>query len=280
MGRDPGGDRGDIAFLRVSILDHLRILRPDWRDVLEIAVVAYALYRVMLLFRGTRAAQILIGIVLLVFSYALALVLKLTMITYLLGLVFTYGAFAALVVFQPELRAALAQLGQAPVSRLFRHLHAEEIADAIAEALGRLAQSGTGAIIALEREVPLGDFLESGSPMEAKVSADLLTTIFTPYSPLHDGAVIIRSDTIIGAGCILPLSQASLDRSLGTRHRAALGLSEETDALVLVVSEETGIISSALNGRLVRGLTEMQVRELLTQRPARVTSEMRAIEPA
>lgn len=280
MGGGTGRERSDDNPDDVNILDHVRILRPDWRDVIEIAVVAYALYRVMLLFRGTRAAQILIGIVLLVFSYALALLLKLTMITYLLGLVFTYGAFAALVVFQPELRAALAQLGQAPVSRLFRHLHAEEIADAIAEALGRLAQSGTGAIIALEREVPLGDFLESGSPMEAKVSADLLTTIFTPYSPLHDGAVIIRGDTIIGAGCILPLSQATLDRSLGTRHRAALGLSEETDALVLVVSEETGIISSASNGRLVRGLTELQVRELLTQRPARVTSEMRAIEQA
>lgn len=280
MGGGTGRERSDDNPDDVNILDHVRILRPDWRDVIEIAVVAYALYRVMLLFRGTRAAQILIGIVLLVFSYALALLLKLTMITYLLGLVFTYGAFAALVVFQPELRAALAQLGQAPVSRLFRHLHAEEIADAIAEALGRLAQSGTGAIIALEREVPLGDFLESGSPMEAKVSADLLTTIFTPYSPLHDGAVIIRGDTIIGAGCILPLSQATLDRSLGTRHRAALGLSEETDALVLVVSEETGIISSASNGRLVRGLTELQVRELLTQRPARVTSEMRAIESA
>ncbi len=264
----------------MNILDHLRILRPDWRDVLEIAVVAYALYRVMLLFRGTRAAQILVGIALLVFGYALALLLKLSMITYLLGLIFTYGAFAAVVVFQPELRAALAQLGQAPVSRLFRHLHAEEVADAIAEALGRMAQSGTGAIIALEREVPLGDYLESGSPMEAKVSADLLTTIFTPYSPLHDGAVIIRKDTILGAGCILPLSQAALDRSLGTRHRAALGLSEETDALVLVVSEETGIISSAANGRLTRGLTELQIRELLTHRPARVTSEMRAIESA
>ena len=221
----------------MTFLEHLRLLRPDWRDAIEVAVVAFALYRVMLLFHGTRAAQILIGIVLLVFGYALALLLKLTMITYLLGLVFTYGAFAAVVIFQPELRAALAHLGQAPVSRLFHHLHDVEVADAIAEALERLQRSGTGAIIALEREVSLNDYLESGSPMDAKVSADLLTTIFTPYSPLHDGAVIISGDTIIGAGCILPLSQAQLgDRSLGTRHRAALGLSEETDALVLVVS--------------------------------------------
>ncbi|HEX2778798.1 MAG TPA: diadenylate cyclase CdaA [Gemmatimonadaceae bacterium] len=265
----------------MTFLEHLRLLRPDWRDAIEVAIVAFALYRVMLLFHGTRAAQILIGIVLLVFAYALALVLKLTMITYLLGLIFTYGAFAAVVIFQPELRAALAHLGQAPVSRLFHHLHDTEVAEAIADALERLQRSGTGAIIALEREVSLGEYLESGSPMDAKVSADLLTTIFTPYSPLHDGAVIISGDTIIGAGCILPLSQATLsDRSLGTRHRAALGLSEETDALVLVVSEETGIISMANAGSLMRELSATRVRELLTRRPARSSAEIRQIETA
>ena len=265
----------------MSFIEHLRLLRPDWRDAIEIAIVAFALYRVMLLFHGTRAAQILIGIVLLVFAYALALVLKLTMITYILGLVFTYGVFAAIVIFQPELRAALAHLGQAPVSRLFHHMHDAEVAEAIAEALERLQRSGIGAIIALEREVSLSEYLESGSPMDAKVSADLLTTIFTPYSPLHDGAVIISSDTIVGAGCILPLSQATLaDRSLGTRHRAALGLSEETDALVLVVSEETGIISMASGGVLTREVSATRVREMLTRRPARTSTELRAIESA
>ena len=263
----------------MSILEHLRLLRPDWRDVIEILVVTFVLYRVMLLFHGTRAAQILIGIVLLVFAYAIALLFKLTMITYLLGIVFTYGAFAALVVFQPELRAALAHLGQAPVTRLFRHLHAEEVADAVADAIERLRQSGTGAIIALERDVSLNEYVESGSPMEAKLSADLLTTIFTPYTPLHDGAVIVRGDTIVGAGCILPLSQATLiDRSLGTRHRAALGLSEESDALVLVVSEETGIVSAASGGALTRGLDEQQVREILSGRTSRNTVELRAVE--
>jgi len=263
----------------VNLFEHLRLLRPDWRDAIEIAIVSFALYRVMLLFHGTRAAQILIGIALLVMAYALALVLKLSMITYLLGLIFTYGAFAAVVVFQPELRAALAHLGQAPVARLFRNLHAESVADAVSEAIGRLHQSGTGAIIALERDVSLGEYIESGSPMEAKVSADLLTTIFTPYTPLHDGAVIVRGDVIVGAGCILPLSQAQLgDRSLGTRHRAAIGLSEETDALVLVVSEETGTISAASGGVLNRGLDEAGVRELLGGRSSRNTVELRAIE--
>ena len=123
-------------------------------------------------------------------------------------------------------------------------------------------------------EMALGDYVESGSEMQAKVSADLLTTIFTPYSPLHDGAVILRGDTIIGAGCILPLSQAPLaDRSLGTRHRAAIGLSQETDAVVIVVSEETSTISVALAGRLTRNLTPAQVRDLVSGRSSRNTAE-------
>jgi len=261
----------------MTIFEHLRVLHPDWRDAIEIAIVAFALYRVMLLFHGTRAAQMLIGIVLLVVAYAAALALKLTMITYLLGLIFTYGAFAAVVVFQPEMRAALAHLGQVPVSRLFHHLQDSEVADAIAEALGRLAGTSTGAIIAIEREVSLNDFLESGSPMDAKVSADLLATIFTPYSPLHDGAVLVRGDLIIAAGCILPLSQKPLTaRALGTRHRAALGLSDESDAIVVVVSEERSTISVAERGRLWRDVAPTELRELLAGRgpgaPARTSA--------
>src|SRR6478672_10658215 len=170
----------------MSIFEQLRLLHPGWRDFVEIAVVSFAIYRVLLLIHRTRAMQVLVGLVVLVVSYGIAYVLQLSMIVYLLGLVFSYGA-----------------------------------------------------IVAIEREVSLEEYVQSGSEMHAKVSADLLATIFTPYSPLHDGAVIIRGDTIVGAGCILPLSQSALiDRSLGTRHRAALGLTEETDALVLVVSEE------------------------------------------
>ena len=263
----------------MSVLDQFRLLHPSWRDAVEIILVAYILYRVLLLFHGTRAVQMLSGVVVLVFAYAMAWVLKLSMITYLLGLVFTYGAFAALIVFQPELRAALAHLGQSPFARIFRRMEESEVAEEVADAVERLSRSGTGAIIAIEREVPLGDFVASGTPMQAKVSADLLQTIFTPYSPLHDGAVIIRGDTIIGAGCILPLSQASIaDRSLGTRHRAALGLSEETDAMVIVVSEETSIISVTVHGRLMRNLTAPQVRDLLSGRAPRATAENPIIE--
>src|SRR5919202_2277017 len=234
----------------MALLEQLRLLHFGWRDAIEIAVVGYVLYRILRLFHGTRAVLMLAGVVVLVMAYLLAWLLKLTMITYLRGLVFTFVLFAALVIFQPELRAALAHLGTSPLTRLFRRMEESEVAEEIADAVERLSRSGIGAIIVVEREMPLGDYVASGSEMQAKVSADLLATIFTPYSPLPDGAVIIRRDTIIAAGCILPLSQASLtDRSLGTRHRAALGLSEEADSLIIVVSEEASEVSVALNGR-------------------------------
>ena len=260
----------------MTFLDQLRFLQPGWTDVLQIALVAFVLYRVLLLIQGTRAVQMLIGIIVLVFVYVLAWITKLTMITYMLGLVFSYGAFAALVIFQPELRAALAHLGQSRVTRFLRRMEESEVAEQVAEAVERLSRSGIGAIIAIERETGLGEYVQSGSEMQAKVSADLLATIFTPYSPLHDGAVIIRGDTIIGAGCILPLSQVQInDRTLGTRHRAALGLTEETDALVVIVSEETSTISVSSGGRLQRGLTPPQVRDVIAGKVPRLTAESR-----
>jgi diadenylate cyclase len=252
----------------MSILEQLRLLHPGWRDAVEIIVVSYAIYRVLVLIHRTRAMQVLVGIIVLAVAYGVAYVLQLSMIIYLLTLVFSYGAIALLVVFAPELRAGLAQIGRSPMSRFFAHMGESEIGDEVAEAVERLSRSGIGAIIAVEREVSLDEYIQSGSEMQAKVSADLLATIFTPYSPLHDGAVIIRGDTIVGAGCILPLSQAAMiDRSLGTRHRAALGLSEETDALVVVVSEETAMITVAANGRLWRDFTATQVRDLVAGRP-------------
>ena len=245
-------------------LEHLRLFQPGWRDLLQVAIVAYVFYRLLLIIHGTRAVQMLAGVAVLGVVYALAWIAKLTMITYLLGLVFTYGVFAAMVIFQPELRAALAHLGRSRVTRFFRRLEEREVGHEVSEAVDRLSRASTGAIIAIERERALGDYVESGSKMQAKISADLIVTIFTPYTPLHDGGVIIRGDTIIAAGCIFPLSQGVLpDRSLGTRHRAALGLSEETDALVVVVSEETGTISIASLGRLVRGVSVAQVRGLI-----------------
>ncbi len=248
-------------------VEQLRLLHPGWRDVLEIVLVAYALYRVLRLFHGTRTLQIVTGLGILLAIYAAAWILRLEMITFLLGFVFQYGAIALLVVFAPELRSALAHLGQARFARVFQEMEQREVAEEIVEAVERLSRSGIGAIVAIEREVPLDQWAESGSPMEAKVSADLLLTIFTPYSPLHDGAVIVRGDLIIAAGCILPLSQKPLaDRALGTRHRAALGLSDESDALVIMVSEERSTVSVAEHGRLWRDLSTVELREMLAGR--------------
>ncbi len=249
-------------------MDRFGFLVPHWRDVVEIVIVAFLIYRGLLFLVGTRAIHILLGLVLLGAAYLAAVLLKFAMISYLLGIILTYGAFALLIVFQPELRAALARLGQSRLMRFFYRGEAHAAAEELAEAVDRLSRAGTGAIVAVEGEVGLGDYLENGTRLDAKLSADLVTTIFTPYSPLHDGALVIRGDTIIGAACILPLTQFPVaDRSLGTRHRAALGLSEETDALVIVISEETSAISVARRGQLERGVSLARLKELLASGP-------------
>ena len=256
------------------MIDQIRLLVPGWQDLLEILIVAYAIYWLLLLFRGNRALQMLLAIVVLVSVYALADVLNFNIITALLGRIFEYGVLALLIIFAPELRAGLAALGQAHSTRFFRHTGTVSVTEEIASAVERLSRANRGAIIAVENEMDLTDYVQSGSALQARVSADLLSTIFTPYSPLHDGAVLIRRDTIFGAGCILPLSQSDIhDRSLGTRHRAALGLSEETDALVIVVSEETSVISVAQQGRLTRNVSASQLRDLLAGRVPRSTGE-------
>jgi diadenylate cyclase len=248
-----------------SLLDYLGFLRLDWMDLAEIFVVSYLLYRELLVYTGTRAFQVLIGFVVLVSVYVASQTLQLRLIPYLLSQVFTYGAFALIVIFQPELRAGLARLGRTRFFQAFSKLEQEEVMDEIAEAADRLAKAKIGGIIAIEQEVDLLNHVDHGTALDADLSAELLTTVFTPYSPLHDGAVIVKRDRIANAGSvILRLSESpTVDRSLGTRHRAALGLSEETDALVVVISEETGQISLAHQGRLYRGLRPDELRRRL-----------------
>jgi diadenylate cyclase len=248
-----------------AIIEQYRLFGPGWGDLVEILVVTVLLYRILILIQRTRAMQILLGIMLLGLVYLGARLFDFILIRYLLETFFQYGAIAALVVFQPELRAALARLGQ---SRMIRFLYREagsQVVDEIVDAVEQLARSKIGAIIAIEGEVGLEEYALTGSPIQAKVSKEMLTTIFTPYSPLHDGAVIVSGDAIKAAGAILPLTQYSLpDRSLGTRHRAALGLAEETDAIVVVVSEETSRISVAQRGRLEAGVDNARLREILS----------------
>jgi diadenylate cyclase len=247
-----------------TLLEQFGFLVPDWKDLLEILVVGAVFYRILLVLAGTRAIQMLLGLVLLVGAYFLSRVLQLGLIRYVLENLFQFGAIAALVVFQPELRAALAHLGRNRILRLFNRLEETEVVEEIADAVEELARSKVGAIIALERELGLAEYAQTGTALEARVSSSLLTTIFTPYSPLHDGAVIIRGDQIVAAGAILPLTQFPvIDKSIGTRHRAALGLSEESDALVIVVSEETSTISVALRGQLERGIVRDRLLAIL-----------------
>lgn len=247
-----------------SIWEQFRFLWPGWADLIEIAIVAALVYRLLILLQRTRAMQMILGVGLLGGVYVLARLLDFSLIRTLLETLFQYGAIAALVVFQPELRAALARLGQSRMFRVFAKIEGSVIVDEITEAVEQLSRSGFGAIICIENEMGLEEYATTGRPVQAPVSAEMLTTIFTPQSPLHDGAVIIVGDSIKAAGAILPLSQTPMqDRSMGTRHRAALGLSEETDALVIVVSEETSRISVAQGGRMEVGVELERLRDLL-----------------
>jgi diadenylate cyclase len=247
------------------IWEQLQFLRPDWGDLVEIVIVAALIYRLLLLIQRTRAMQMLLGVSLLAFIYAVSWAMDLVLIRYLMETLFQYGVIAVLVVFQPELRSALARLGQSRMLRLFARMEESQVVEEIVEAVAQLSRSKIGAIIALEQEVGLDEYAQTGSPVDARVSSEMLNTIFTPYSPLHDGAVIIVGDVIRTAGAILPLTQYPVsDKSLGTRHRAALGLSEETDAIVIVVSEETTRVSIARGGRLERDVPPERLREVLS----------------
>ncbi len=243
----------------------LLMLLPDWLDLVQILIVAAAIYQVLKLLARTRAIQMLIGLVVLAGTFVLARLLHLELIEYLMEKVFGYAAFAALIVFQPELRAGLARLGQSRLLRKFSTMEESIVAEEMTDAVGRLARAKIGAIIAVQREVDLQDYVHTGTQLQARIDTDLIVSLFSPYGPLHDGAVLVDGDTIIGAGVILPLTQFSVvDKTLGTRHRAALGLSEETDAFVIVVSEENSQISLAFGGRLERNVSLDRVRQALS----------------
>ncbi|MSR21622.1 MAG: TIGR00159 family protein [Gemmatimonadetes bacterium] len=249
----------------IRIWEQLQFLRPGWTDLVEILIVAFLMYRILVVIQRTRAMQILLGVVLLASVYGLARLLDLILVRTLLEAGFQYGAIAALVVFQPELRAALARLGRNRMIRAFQRLEGTRVVEEVIDATERLARARHGAIIALEQKASLEEYAMTGSAVDAPVSAEMLVTIFTPYSPLHDGAVLIAGDRIRCAGAILPLTQSPVkDRSLGTRHRAALGLSEETDAIVIVVSEESSQVAVAHGGTLERDVSSDRLRAIVS----------------
>lgn len=237
-------------------------------EIIDVAVVAFILYQVLRLLRGTQGTQILVGLILLAVVGVVSTTLNLVLLSWLFNNATFYIVIAVIVMFQPELRRALDQLGRIghlgrPLSRYDARQYNQAISEAI-RAAERLSTKHTGALIAFERDVGLEDYAATGVRINGEVSAEMLQSIFYPNSPLHDGAVIVRGDRIVAAGCVLPLSDNfAAGDSLGTRHRAGLGLSEVTDALSVIVSEETGKISLASNGRLIRGMNGERLRRVL-----------------
>jgi diadenylate cyclase len=228
------------------------------RDVVDIVIVAFVLYRVLLIFRGTVAIQMLAGLGLLMAARFVSRQADLRSLSFVLENFWAFWVLALIVLFQPELRRALAQAGRNPMlQRMAGQASAarRQLLHEVVRAVDALAVKRIGALVAIERQVGLRAYAELGVPMEAVVSAELLGSLFQPGSPLHDGAALIQGDRITAAGCFLPLSRnLGLSRTLGTRHRAAVGLSEETDAAIVVVSEETGVISLVVDGVIERGL--------------------------
>lgn len=255
------------AFLEY-LVKYVQLLRIS--DLIDILIVSVIVYYLINLIRETRAMQLVKGIIFLFIAFFLSQWLKLNALNYILGGAMQIGAFAVIVIFQPELRNLLERMGRFKVGRIIDFasdtteddLH--RVIDSIAQAAANMSATKTGALIVMERATRLGEYISTGTMLDANVSSGLLENIFVPNTPLHDGAVIIRNNKIVTASCLLPLTaNNNLSRDLGTRHRAAIGLSEVTDAVIIVVSEETGKISIALNGSLTRNLSRESLAKAL-----------------
>ncbi len=238
-------------------------------DVIDILLVAVLIYGLLSFFRGTTAVSVLYGLgLLLVATLVVTSIPQLTMLNWILRNSLPFVSVALVILFQPELRRAMERIGRLR-GLLSRPLSGTQIMmrshviEEIGRACRRLSERRHGALLVLERDTGLQEFIESGVEVDAMLSTELLVTLFFPNSPLHDGAVIVRGDRIVAAGCVLPLSTSDQDYDMGTRHRAALGITEETDALAVVVSEETGTISVANDGRMVRHLDDTRLRNVL-----------------
>ncbi|MCI1944733.1 MAG: diadenylate cyclase CdaA [Clostridium luticellarii] len=235
-------------------------------SIMDILVVSYILYKAYMLIKETRAEQLLKGIVLITVLIPISSFLHLVMLNWILTKTLTIGVLSFVIIFQPEIRRALEHLGTA-----FNDKHVlqdeevmEKVVTEIVNCVDNLSKSKTGALIVIEQITGLGDIINTGTKIDAVVSSALLENIFVVNTPLHDGATIIRNDRIISAGCFLPLTNNNeLNKKLGTRHRAAIGISENSDALIIVVSEETGTISFAANGKLIRNYSKDRLKKIL-----------------
>ncbi len=227
--------------------------------LVEIAILWFVFYMLLLFIKGTRALQVLKGIIIIVIIFLVTKELQLQTINLILTKLFTISVIAFLIIFQPELRRGLARIGQFGIFS-----GQQQALDEIVKAALILSKKKIGALVAIEREIGLKPYIESGIKLDGQVTSELLCTIFTPHTPLHDGGVVVQGSIIAAAGCLFPLTQnPHVSSSLGTRHRAAMGLSEETDAVVVVVSEETGDVSISVGGRLTRHLDEKEFGRVL-----------------
>ena len=236
-------------------------------DVLDIAIIAFLIYKLLGFIRETRAEQLAKGLLLLVIATVLSKWLHLYTLHWLLSGILSAGLIAIVVIFQPELRRALEYLGRSRITNVFGEVDKEEakrIVGQFVEAVESMSASRTGALMVIEREISLNDIVETGTVIDAQITAQMIGTIFYEGTPLHDGAVIVRGDKLYAAGCVLPLTQnKELNKELGTRHRAGIGITENSDALVIIVSEETGVISVAQNGKLTRFLDGKKIEKKL-----------------
>ena len=235
--------------------------------VLDILVVAYIFYKGYILIKETRAEQLLKGIILMVALIPISYVLKLEMLNFILNKTLTIGLLSVVIIFQPEIRRSLEHIGRSAFEEIHNIQDEEKRNITVSEiitAVENLAETKTGALIVIEQATRLGEILNSGTILDAKVTSNLLENIFVVNTPLHDGATIIRKDRILASGCVLPLTNNNtINKKLGTRHRAAIGVSEVSDSIVLVVSEETGVVSLAINGRLTRNYDREKLRVIL-----------------
>lgn len=246
----------------LNIPDILQHAQPLWKPVVEISVFWFVFYLLFVYIKDSGMVQALKGIFILVLLFVIAQIFELKSIRWILSYLFQISVFGFLIIFQPELRRGLARIGQSPLFKLF--LKEESAADEIVRAVTTMSKNRVGALIAIEREGSLKPYMETGIALDGVLTAELLITIFMPNTPFHDGGVILQGSRVMAVGCLFPLSQSpKLSKTLGTRHRAGLGLSEESDALVIVVSEETGVVSVMQQGKVVRDVDEDKLKQHL-----------------
>jgi diadenylate cyclase len=235
-----------------------------WVDVIDVLVVAVVVYQLLKRLRGTHAVQVALGGAMMVLLFWISQWLDLQALNWLIRTFLPYAVFGILVIFQPEIRKILAHIGKTPLAGVFGSRRTEEILDEILLATTTLSSRKIGAILVLEREMGLKSYIETGIALDAQITYDLLINVFTPGTPLHDGALIVQGNRVAAAACFLPLTvNPELSRTLGSRHRAAIGITEDTDAVAVVVSEETGTISLVVEGRIRRGLDARSLRQAL-----------------